>query len=312
MDTSYFDDIIGHKKNLSHLISDITNGNISHAYLFYGASGIGKFTVAKAFASILQDQIYHKAQDNFIIDEIPNESQDEQTLTTNLDLKPRKSDSISIEDINILISILNKSTFSKFKIVLIKKIERMTKSASNALLKTLEETPSNQTIFLLTSDNLTHLPKTLVSRCRLMYFPKVRKEETEAGVKALGYDAKSIDTLIEITPHDPGKIITLLKNPETLGLHLQILDSIKRLLSVKDNLVERFNFVSEISSSQLKTNILLDNLNYYLYKKFNNEIKSKDNAKELNKKMEILITAKEYLRKNVNTKLVLENIFLVF
>ena len=46
-------DIIGHGSIIAKLEQIVKNGNVSHAYIFEGASGIGKFLVAKHFAKMI-------------------------------------------------------------------------------------------------------------------------------------------------------------------------------------------------------------------------------------------------------------------
>ena len=48
-----FQNIIGHEQNIEHLEKAIAEGMVSHAYIFNGEEGIGKMTVAKAFAKAL-------------------------------------------------------------------------------------------------------------------------------------------------------------------------------------------------------------------------------------------------------------------
>ena len=45
-----FENIVGHEKQKDILTRSLASGNISHAYLFFGNSGIGKYALAKEFA----------------------------------------------------------------------------------------------------------------------------------------------------------------------------------------------------------------------------------------------------------------------
>ena len=45
-----FENIVGHEKQKEILTRSLASGNISHAYLFFGNNGIGKFSLAKEFA----------------------------------------------------------------------------------------------------------------------------------------------------------------------------------------------------------------------------------------------------------------------
>ena len=51
-----FENIVGHQKQKDILTRALSSGNISHAYLFFGNSGIGKYALAKEFAKSYQMQ----------------------------------------------------------------------------------------------------------------------------------------------------------------------------------------------------------------------------------------------------------------
>jgi len=312
MNSGYFEKIIGHKKSIDHLISNMQNNNVSHAYLFSGPTGIGKFAIAKAFALNLQniDNSSSFLDDIHIIDELPLENLNGKNKNTNLDLKIRKTNSISVDDIHNIIHILNHSSLSNFKIIIIRKIERMTRSAQNALLKTLEEPPSGNTIFILTTDLLPRLPKTLISRCRLMHLSTVPVGTIINGIQEQGYKTDNLKDLIDVLPNAPGKIIKLLENPEDLETYLFLWNNIKKLFSSTENIVERFKFVEQISKSKKQTEIFIDNLYYFFYHHFNVKSKSKENTDKLQHTIFQLQKSKDYIRRNVNSRLVLENLML--
>jgi DNA polymerase III gamma/tau subunit len=311
-----FSDIIGHAKNIEKLNSDIKNSNISHAYLFSGPSGVGKFTIAQAFMNAL-NKINNEGKnsiDSYILDNVPIEKEDEsdnKIKHTNIDLKQRKTETISIDDVQIILHLANQGSFSKFKIIIIKKIERMTKSAQNALLKTLEETPVKDTIFILTTDILPMIAKTIISRCRLIHFSTVPDEEIISGIEKHGFKAETIKKILSIIPNIPGKILHLLRSPNDLETYSFLLDNIKRLLEEENNIVDRFKFVEQIYKSKESTKTFIDMTYYYLYNKFLSTSKNNANIKVLEEKIEFLQKSKMYLRSNISPRLILENIMLL-
>jgi DNA polymerase-3 subunit delta' len=72
------------------------------------------------------------------------------------------------------------------KVALIAPAERMSASAGNALLKTLEEPPAD-TYFLLVSDLPGRLPATIVSRCQRIAAPRPTREEARTWVAEQGF-----------------------------------------------------------------------------------------------------------------------------
>jgi len=322
-------DIIGHTKALTYLKSNIENNNLSHAYLFIGPEGVGKYTIANRFAKNLQatDVINNFNNDVFIINELPSKENYEKKLEdTNIPIrnekkdKERKTNSIILNDIQVLIKFLNQSSFSKFKIVIIKNIERMVKEAYNSLLKTLEEPPSNNTIFILTSSSISFIPKTIISRCRILNFSTVSEEKILDGLKNLGYKTDTLTDLIKHLPKAPGKIINLLEDSNQMELYFSIWQEIKKLLTNKNNLVEKFKFIEKLTNKNTnegnqnikeKALIFLNCLYYYLYNQFNSKTKTKDNIKTLQNKIKFIQNSQILLRRNVNIRLILENIMLI-
>lgn len=122
------------------------------SYLFYGS-----------------DNEYLKSQAILFGKEIIGEN----TLDSILVFGENKK-TISINDIRYIRSeVLKKSTFSKYKFVVIDNADRMTIEAQNALLKTLEEQREGLFIILISND-LVNFLKTIISRCILMDFNLAR------------------------------------------------------------------------------------------------------------------------------------------
>ena len=162
------DRLIGHGKQIESLLTDYTTGNISHAYLFYGPEQIGKFTLARDFAKLLQ------CENDFCGGcSACRQIQSAQHLDTTFLIDD--GNSIGIETVRELKATLANTSQSSYKICIIERIERMTREASNSFLKILEE-PSLDTIFLLTTDSLQALMPTITSRCRLLRFSLVNDD----------------------------------------------------------------------------------------------------------------------------------------
>jgi len=88
----------------------------------------------------------------------------------------KKTKSITVEQIRqLIIQVTTHSQLSKHKVILITKADKMTVSAANALLKTLEEPPKNTT-FVLLCTQAESLPITIRSRCIKHHFRTPNKE----------------------------------------------------------------------------------------------------------------------------------------
>lgn len=79
----------------------------------------------------------------------------------------------------------------QFRVVLIRRADRMNSQAANALLKTLEE-PGRMTRFILTAPAARLLLPTVASRCRVFPLPRPSAEQAAAWVKSAGRDAADL------------------------------------------------------------------------------------------------------------------------
>ena len=142
-----FKEVRGQDHIVSVLEAAITNGKIAHAYLFCGARGTGKTSMARILARAVG--------------------------TTEKDLYEMDAASqTGVDDIRALQEGVATLPFdSKYKVYVIDEVHMLSKSAFNALLKTLEEPPSH-VIFMLATTETDKVPETVVSRCQVFEFKK--------------------------------------------------------------------------------------------------------------------------------------------
>lgn len=140
-----FSEVLGQDHITSVLSGSIKLGRISHAYLFAGSRGTGKTSIARIFAK----DIGTSANDIYEIDAASNTGVDD------------------IRSLNDSVSTLPFE--SKYKVYIIDEVHMLSKSAFNALLKTLEEPPAH-VIFILATTETEKLPETVVSRCQAFHF----------------------------------------------------------------------------------------------------------------------------------------------
>ncbi|MEI6843102.1 MAG: DNA polymerase III subunit gamma/tau [bacterium] len=146
-----FADVIGQDHVVKVLESQIKSGDVSHAYLFAGTRGTGKTSVARIFAS----SIGTSKNDIYEIDAASN---------------------TGVDDIRALNESVNTLPFeSKYKIYILDEAHMLSKSAGNALLKTLEEPPAH-VIFILATTETRKIPETVLSRCEVYTFKKPTQE----------------------------------------------------------------------------------------------------------------------------------------
>ncbi len=293
--------IIGHEKQLRKIESDIASDNLSHAYLLAGPNSIGKFTVARKIAGILQcnDNFCHKCNTCLQVEKGGH-------LDT-VELKG-KNESIKIEEVRGLVERANMTPQSNYKIFIVQSIERMTTEAANSFLKILEEPPS-KTIFLLTTNNLRAVLPTIVSRVRVVQFFNVSANFLHEELQRLypEFDEEAINKASLFSLGKTGKAIHLIENPDSLAKCLEVYHVVQNFLDHR-SVVDRFGYIEDLlKSDEADLDIFISILTHVLRSKIlEGDIHSEKYANLLSEIEEAGIL----IKKNVNSRLVLENLML--
>ena len=157
-----FTQIIGHEGIIKHLQNAILAEKISHAYIFHGEEGMGKKSLALAFAKALQCMDQRGNPCNSCKSCMQTDSGNHPDI---LWVSHEKA-SIGVDDIRTQVNadIHVMPYQSPYKIYIIDSADKMTENAQNALLKTIEE-PPEYAIVLLLACNIQSLLPTILSRC---------------------------------------------------------------------------------------------------------------------------------------------------
>jgi len=194
-----FSEIVGQEHVVKTLTNAISNGMVSHAYLFSGPRGSGKTTIARLLAKAVNCQNR-------------KESEFEPCNKCNSCLEIMKSRSLDLIEIDaashrgideireLRDGIQFIPTKSKYKVFIIDESHQLTKEASNALLKTLEEPPGHA-IFILATTEIHKMIPTIISRCQRFDFRKLTIPEI---IKRLEFVCqKERAKVAEALPHLP-------------------------------------------------------------------------------------------------------------
>lgn len=178
-----FGEVIGQEHIVQTLTNSLKSGSISHAYLFCGPRGSGKTTIARIFAKAVNCEAKIGAKPCNKCD-----SCIEITAGKSMDLVEINGAShTGIDDVRELIEGLKFAPVkSKYKVFIIDECHQLSKSASNALLKTLEEPPAHA-IFLLATTEAHKMLLTIISRCQRFDFKRLHTSEI---IKKLEFIAK--------------------------------------------------------------------------------------------------------------------------
>jgi len=199
-----FSEVVGQEHIVKTLTNAISMRLVSHAYLFYGPRGSGKTTIARLLAKSLNCQ--NQQEGKF---EPCNQCNSCQEINEGRAIDLIEIDAASnrgIEEIRNLKEGINiVPVKSRYKVYILDECHQLTKEASNALLKTLEEPPDHCIFILCTTEHQKVLP-TITSRCQQFEFKKLTinqitgkleeiclQEKIKAEKEALEIIAKSAD-----------------------------------------------------------------------------------------------------------------------
>lgn len=194
-----FKDVVGQDHIVKVLEGASKLGRISHAYLLSGSRGTGKTSVAR----ILAREIGTSEKDLYEMD---------------------AASQTSVEDVRALTESVHTLPFdSRYKVYILDEAHMLSKSAFNALLKTLEEPPSH-VVFMLATTAPEKLPDTVVSRCQTFTF----KSPTQAILRDFAVDiAKAEGATLE---KEAAELVAILGDGsfrDTHGIIEKVLSSTK-------------------------------------------------------------------------------------
>lgn len=205
-------EIIGHDSQIRFLINSFKKKSFAHSYLFVGIRGVGKASVAKFFAKMLNCEKIECSPCNTCINcrKIDNFSHPD-ILWVEPQTKGLRS--IKIEIIRELRERISLKPYeARFKVCIIKEIENLTEDAANSLLKTLEEPPANS-ILLLTTTSLELLLPTIVSRCQILKFHPLKRDLIKEELKErLHLKENEAETLAYLAQGSLGEAIEIWQN----------------------------------------------------------------------------------------------------
>lgn len=177
-----FDTVVGQSHITTTLKNAIINQQLAHAYLFCGPRGVGKTTCARILARTINC-------------EQPTPDMEAcGTCTTCQAFKDNTAFNIfeldaasnnSVDDIRALTEQVRYAPQTgKYKIYIIDEVHMLSSAAFNAFLKTLEEPPSYAIFILATTEKHKILP-TILSRCQIFDFKRIKPEDTVAHLSTI-------------------------------------------------------------------------------------------------------------------------------
>ncbi len=223
-----FDKIVGHEQIKEHFRNAVQTGKVSHAYILSGEAGMGRKSLASAFAlSLLCEKgMAEPCMQCHACRQALSGNHPDLIYVTH-----EKPASIGVDDIREQINdtIMVRPYSSYYKIYIVDEAEKMTVQAQNALLKTIEEPPSYGVILLLTTNPEGFLP-TILSRCVQLKLKPLKDEVVkEYLIQSLGVEESQAEIYAAFARGNLGKAIHLADSEEFKQMYHEILHLLKHL-----------------------------------------------------------------------------------
>lgn len=248
-------EILGHEQIKEHFYNAILTGNISHAYILTGEAGMGRKSLAGAFALSLLCENSQAApcRQCHACKQVLSGNHPDLIRVTH-----EKPGSIGVDDVRHQINdtIQIRPYSSSHKIYIVDEAEKMTVQAQNALLKTIEEPPSYAVILLLTTNAEAFLP-TILSRCvqlKLKPLPDAAVKEYLTGTMEVSQPQAEI--YAAFARGNLGKAIHLASSEDFKLMYDEILGLLKNLK--KSDISQLLEYIRSIKDHNLNIRDCLD------------------------------------------------------
>ncbi len=281
-----FSHLIGHAEVKILLEKMVERSLFPSVSLFYGPAGIGKSLFAKALAEKLVQTTKKEAPDIHIFS------------------PEGKSYHHPIEKIRELIVELGLPPFeAPCKVFIIEEADRMLPPSSNALLKALEEPPSD-TYFLLTSSEPSKLLSTILSRChKIQFFPIAEEEIFQYLIQYQKLSPEESRKIAILSEGSLGRALFIAQHPHKKALEL-VLQSpdYPHLLDALSQLDETLEISDDDEGQRLKqVDVIFEEILYWIRDK---------HPLMLEKALAKVIESRLAFTHNLKLKTILENFFL--
>lgn len=265
---------IGHEKQKQMFEQAAKSARLSHAYILAGPAHVGKTTFALDLAAVLGA---HPVLDVALHD-LPA--------------------AITVEEARAVQSRLALTPAGKWKVAIIVGAENMNAAAANSLLKTLEE-PPRQSILLLVAGNYYGLLPTVASRLQRINFSPLSDAEVAAAVAPTGLVREKAERIVSLAAGRIGLAKSLAADEALYDFYLRAAELCETLESGDT----RSRLAAAAETAALET----PQIETFLEMAMRRRVQRETSAVPARKFLE----AWQDLRDNINSKLLLDNLFLL-
>jgi DNA polymerase-3 subunit gamma/tau len=174
-----FADLVGQQNTVTVLQNILSSGRLHHAYLLTGTRGVGKTTIARIIAKALNCL---NPQNSEPCGSCENCQQIDHGRYVDV-IEIDAASNTGVDNIReVLENAQYAPTSGKYKIYIIDEVHMLSKSAFNAMLKTLEEPPEH-VVFILATTDVQKVPITILSRCLQLKLRNLAAAEIEQHLR---------------------------------------------------------------------------------------------------------------------------------
>lgn len=246
--------LLGHEWAVDMLRRHVARGETRHAYLFAGPPGIGRRTLASRFAQALNcERPVAPGEPCFTCRTCKQtEAMQHPDLAiiqaVNEDGEAKEGGTLKVDQIREIQRTLNLKPYqSQYRVAMFLRFHEANDSASNALLKTLEEAPAHA-VLLLTADTPEQLLPTIISRCEILRLRALPLEAVVSDLLSRGLDEDRARLLAHISGGRPGFARSLMDDPALLEKREERLNDLQTLLPASK--VEKFSYAERLAKDK--------------------------------------------------------------
>lgn len=303
---------------IEKLASDFQSGQFVHAYLFSGAEGVGK----RSLASLCIQALYCSAEEKPCGDCTGCKRVAGGNLT-DVHLVQPDGASLKVEQIRELIETMQMRPFEGgVKVAIISQAHKMTVQAQNSLLKTLENPPGDAVFFLLTETVSAILP-TIRSRCQGVTLRPLDPDTMIRRLVALGIEDIQARALAGMTSGSMGRALSLAADQTQRESRRDVLQQFFGIRAVPDVVEaaarykaerakadEALCIVQEAAAAALRWRVTGEQPDASAYPTGWWEWGKRVSVRHILRLFERLTTCRKMLFSNVQTQMVLETVLL--
>lgn len=177
-----FNTVVGQDSITTTLKNAISKDHLAQAFLFCGSRGVGKTTVARILAKTIN--CFNLSENTEPCNECESCTSFNEGHSFNI-LELDAASNNSVDDIrNVIDQVRIAPQVGKYKIFIIDEVHMLSAAAFNAFLKTLEEPPEHAIFILATTEKHKILP-TILSRCQIFDFHRIKVDDTVKHLKGI-------------------------------------------------------------------------------------------------------------------------------